>query len=333
MIAAVFGGLLLAATGAASDTIVVIETAAGSIILELYEESAPRTTANFLRYVDAGLYEGGTFYRTVRQDNQPDDDVRIEVIQGGVNPARAGEVFDPIAMESTGITGLRHTDGTISMARGESDSARGEFFVTIGDQPELDEGGRRNPDGRGFAAFGRVVYGMDVVRAIHRAAADGQRLMAPVEIGRVATSARRGGSDLAPPTSASAGLDAEGLLAAWVSLWRTYDLDRVPELFLPDARVNYLSSEREGLIVGIDDLLVHHEGFGFVGGGLEPTAELWVEDVEGVSYGNTAVVTAVWYFGDRGARADAQRGPMTAVYTLYGGEYRIAHMHFANYEP
>ncbi|MFV1986449.1 MAG: peptidylprolyl isomerase [Gemmatimonadota bacterium] len=315
-----------------ADTIVVIETTAGSIIVELDVENAPRTAANFLRYIDAGLYEGGTIYRSVRQDNQPDDDIRIEVIQGGVNRDRREEAFDPIAMEGTGDTGLRHRDGTLSMARGDPDSARGEFFICIGDQPELDEGGKRNPDGRGFAAFGRVVRGMDVVRRIHRAATEAQTLVEPVAILSVHTSSRRADGALAPVPSATSGFDPDVLIAAWVGMWRTYDLDRVRELFLPDARVSYLSSEREGLIAGLDALIEHHVGFGFVSGGAEPSAELWVEDVEGVSYGNTAVVTGVWYFGDPASRGEAQRGPMTVVYTLYGDEYRIAHMHFANYE-
>ena len=318
---------------AARDTIVVIETAAGPIIAELDPARAPRTVANFLRYVDAGLYEGGSFYRTVRQDNQPENVIRIEVIQGGVDADRREEAFDPIALEGTGATGLRHLDGTLAMARGGADTALGEFFICIGDQPELDEGGSRNPDGRGFAAFGRVLHGMDIVRRIHRGGTDGQRLLEPVGIVAVRTSARRDARPLAPVPSSSPGFDADGLIAAWVGLWRTYDLDRVSELFLPDARANYLSSEREGLIVGIDAVLEHHRGFGFAPGGLEPEQELWVEDIAGFSYGNTGVVTGVWYFGDRGSPAGAQRGPMTVVYTLYGDEYRIAHMHFANYEP
>jgi cyclophilin family peptidyl-prolyl cis-trans isomerase len=269
----------------------------------------------------------------VRQDNQPENSIRIEVIQGGVDADRREEGFDPIALEGTGTTGLRHLDGTLSMARGEADTARGEFFICIGDQPELDEGGSRNPDGRGFAAFGRVLYGMDIVRGIHRGPTDGQRLLEPVAITAVRTSTRRDARPVAPVPSSSHGFDAAALIAVWVGLWRTYDLDRVSELFLPDARVNYLSSEREGLIVGIDAVIEHHRGFGFAPGGLEPEQELWVEDIAGVSYGNTGVVTGVWYFGDRASRSGAQRGPMTVVYTLYGDEYRIGHMHFANYEP
>jgi peptidyl-prolyl cis-trans isomerase A (cyclophilin A) len=341
----VVGGLVLAigalasparagAAGVAADTIVMIRTSAGPIGVELDVENAPRTATNFLRYVHYGFYEGGAFYRVVRQDNQPQNDIRIDVIQGGIDPERRELAFDPIAMEGTGETGVRHLDGTISMARDGPDTARGEFFITIGDQPELDEGGRRNPDGRGFAAFGRVIMGMDVVRRIQGGRVDAQTLLEPVVIYGVDIVGV--GGDLAgqrSAVSASRGFDAESLVAEWIAMWGTYDLDRVRELFLPDARVNYLSSEREGLIVGIDSLMPHHEGFGFVPGGVESSAELWVEDIDGVSFGKTAVVTGVWFFGERAARADAQRGPMTVVYTLYGDEYRIAHMHFANYEP
>jgi peptidyl-prolyl cis-trans isomerase A (cyclophilin A) len=140
--------------------------------------------------VDAGHYEGGRFHRTVRADNQPQNRVKIDVVQAGVNPARAAEDFAPIALERTRDTGLRHLDGTISMARDGPDTATSDFFICVGDQPELDFGGRRNPDGQGFAAFGRVVRGMDVVRKIHRAPADGQALAPPIAIRRAA---RRGG--------------------------------------------------------------------------------------------------------------------------------------------
>lgn len=164
---------------------VVLETSLGRIEVEVDAAAAPRTSANFLRYVDAGLLDGGSFYRTVRDANQPTDSIRIAVVQGGIDPGRHGERFDPIEMEGTGTTGLRHLDGTISMARGGPHSASSEFFICIGDQPELDEGGRRNPDGYGFAAFGRVVRGMDVVRRIHSAPANEQRLDPVIEIDTV----------------------------------------------------------------------------------------------------------------------------------------------------
>jgi len=167
-----------------SDTVMVeIETERGAIRVLLEQGKAPRTVANFLKYVDGGQYRDGSFYRTVTPENQPDDSIRIEVIQGGADTLQSGvEALPPIAMESTLETGLRHEDGTISMARREPDSATHMFFITIGDQPELDYGGARNPDGMGFAAFGRVVEGMEVVREIQALPADGQLLETPVRI-------------------------------------------------------------------------------------------------------------------------------------------------------
>jgi peptidyl-prolyl cis-trans isomerase A (cyclophilin A) len=132
--------------------------------------------------VKAGHYEGGSFFRTVRDDNQPDSPVKIDVIQAGVHPWMENFTRDPIPLERTSETGIRHRDGTISMARGEPDTATSSFFICIGDQPELDFGGRRNPDGQGFAAFGQVVGGMDVVHRIHQTRAKGQAIMPPVRI-------------------------------------------------------------------------------------------------------------------------------------------------------
>jgi peptidyl-prolyl cis-trans isomerase A (cyclophilin A) len=161
---------------------VVLETEKGTIEVELDAGVAPATVANFLRYVDGHFYDGGRFHRTVRPDNQPDDKVKIEVIQAGANPAKEKDQFPPIKLERTNRTGLRHKDGAISMARAGPDTATSDFFICIGDQPELDFGGKRNPDGQGFAAFGRVVKGMDVVKKIQAARADGQRLTPPVKI-------------------------------------------------------------------------------------------------------------------------------------------------------
>lgn len=144
----------------------LVNTPLGAINAELDEIAAPLTVANFLRYVAAGFFTGGQFWRTVRLDNQPDVAVKIEVVQADVNPARKGELFAPIPLERTRDTGLRHADGALSMSRFAPDSAMSSFFICIGDQPALDFGGARNPDGQGFAAFGRVRSGMDVVRAI-----------------------------------------------------------------------------------------------------------------------------------------------------------------------
>ncbi len=159
---------------------VVIDTAAGEIEIELDASRAPRSVANFLRYVDEQFFDGTSFYRTVTAGNQPDNLIKIAVIQGGADGARAAH--DPIALERTSVTGLKHLDGTVSMARNGPDTATSEFFICVGDQPELDLGGRRNADGQGFAAFGRVVRGLEVVKLIHDGPVDRQRLAPPVAI-------------------------------------------------------------------------------------------------------------------------------------------------------
>jgi peptidyl-prolyl cis-trans isomerase A (cyclophilin A) len=160
---------------------VVIQTALGSIEVEVDTVRAPVTGMNFLRYVDQGAYRDGRFHRTVRADNQPDNEVKIEAIQGGPDSRRSKD-FAAISLERTTETGLSHKDGTISMARDGPDTATSDFFICIGDQPELDFGGKRNPDGQGFAAFGRVIQGMDVVRQIQTARAKDQRLTPPIAI-------------------------------------------------------------------------------------------------------------------------------------------------------
>ncbi len=163
---------------------VLIQTALGDLELEIDARAAPRSATNFLRYVHQGFYADGQFFRVVRPDNQPTNDVRIAVVQARANPARTNEFPAPILLERTRDTGLRHRAGTISMARREADTAQDHFFICLEDQPELDFGGRRNPDGQGFAAFGRIVKGMDLVRRIHALPADGQHLVAPVRIQR-----------------------------------------------------------------------------------------------------------------------------------------------------
>jgi len=151
----------------AADTVrVVMNTSAGDILIELYPQAAPVTVENFLKYVDGGHYNDASFYRVVRMDNQEQNLIKIEVIQGGMQLDAVDLPFEAIAHESTRITGIMHRDGVISMARGEPGTAASEFFICINDQPELDFGGQRNPDQQGFAAFGKVVDGMDVVRLI-----------------------------------------------------------------------------------------------------------------------------------------------------------------------
>ena len=149
-----------------SNVIVVFDTEKGTIDMEVDAAHAPVTAANFLKYVDAGFYDGGSVNRAVRPDNTVRHDVEIQVIQFQIDPARRREQFPPIAIERTSVTGLRHVDGALSMARGGPDTATASFSIVIGDQPEMNFGGRRNADGQGFAVFGRVTRGMDVVKAI-----------------------------------------------------------------------------------------------------------------------------------------------------------------------
>jgi peptidyl-prolyl cis-trans isomerase A (cyclophilin A) len=168
---------------------VVIETSAGVIEVAIDPVHAPVTAANFLRYVDARMYDGGRFHRAVRRDNQVRHDVLIEVIQGGRDPAKAKTErgFGPIALERTSVTTLTHVDGAISVARGATaDSGGSDFFLCVGAQPALDFGGARAADGQGFAAFGRVTAGMDVVRRIQAGRTnEREQLLEPISIVRV----------------------------------------------------------------------------------------------------------------------------------------------------
>lgn len=161
---------------------VLIKTELGEIQVEIYIKEAPVTAANFLRYVDNDLFDGATFYRVVTMDNQPDNDVKIEVIQGGLGFEESDGRLPPIEHETTEKTGILHKDGVISMARNEPGSASSEIFICINDQPELDFGGKRNPDGQGFAAFGRIIAGMDVVRKIQQQPSEGQMLNPAIKI-------------------------------------------------------------------------------------------------------------------------------------------------------
>jgi len=170
---------------------VALQTSEGPIVLELEKERAPVTTANFLRYVDQKRLDGATFYRAMKLTPEGD----FGLIQGGAkgDPKR---VLPPIAHEPTTKTGLAHTDGAISMARGAPGSASGDFFISVGALSSLDANPSQPGDNLGFAVFGRVVEGMDVVRRIMglptsptagEGAMKGQMLAAPVRI----ASARR----------------------------------------------------------------------------------------------------------------------------------------------
>jgi ketosteroid isomerase-like protein len=129
--------------------------------------------------------------------------------------------------------------------------------------------------------------------------------------------------------------DADGpseLVEEWVAMWNSYDLDDVSRLFLNDDRVTYFSSEREGVIRGLENLLEHHRGFGFVPGGVEQANRLWVEDLGTDLLGDVAVMTGIWLF-QREGEPSPQRGPVTFVCIQQADGWRFAHMTFSEYLP
>lgn len=172
--------LLTPLTQPAGQQLIRIETKLGAIIIETDSINAPVTTKNFIEHVKRETFSKGMFYRVLHEQNQPTSLYKIQVIQGGLFYDSLITIIPPIIHESTNITGLKHRDGTISMARMEPGTASTEIFICIGNQPELDYGGKRNPDGQGFAAFGKVVAGMDVVRKIQSLADTSQYLANPV---------------------------------------------------------------------------------------------------------------------------------------------------------
>jgi len=165
--------------------LVRVQTKFGDIDVAVDMKRAPVTSANFLKYVDAGLYDGGRFHRATRSDNYkpaPPNRPAMEIIQGGINPEKKGQGFPAIPLERTSITGLKHVRGVVSMARGGPDSATSEFFILLDDQPSLDFGGKRFDDNQGAAAFGVVIAGLDVVARIQQQPVEGQNLAPPVAI-------------------------------------------------------------------------------------------------------------------------------------------------------
>lgn len=163
---------------------VVIITGFGDIEAEIYTDKAPKTATAFLRYVDSGLYDRSNFYRVLTVDNQPSNAAKAKLIQGGIwktNTAKA-IAMQGIPHETTKQTGILHTDGVLSMARVEPGTATTEFFICVGNQPGFDYGGENNPDGQGYAAFGKVVKGMSVVKKIYDQPENDQAFTPPVAI-------------------------------------------------------------------------------------------------------------------------------------------------------
>ena len=164
------------------NPIIIIYTPIGQIILELYHTKAPITVNNFLSYIKQNRYDDCHFYRVVHSKNQPQNNIQIEVIQGGLGFEKHPMELEPIKHETTKATGVLHKNGTISMARLEPGTASSEFFICINDQPELNFGGKRNPDGQGFAAFGQVIKGMDIVKNIQNLGSKDQILEKTIPI-------------------------------------------------------------------------------------------------------------------------------------------------------
>jgi peptidyl-prolyl cis-trans isomerase A (cyclophilin A) len=180
-VATLWFAMVSGALAAPKPVDVAIQTSVGTIVVRLDPEHAPNTVKNFLHSVDAGTYNGATFYRSVSKAREPQS--HIEVIQGGLNPQGTDPMIRPIALEGTDKTGLHNRDGTIAMARTQDpNSATTEIFIDIGDDSFLDAGG---PTGPGYAAFGKVITGMDVVLKIQRAPASGEMLTPPIKIIKV----------------------------------------------------------------------------------------------------------------------------------------------------
>jgi peptidyl-prolyl cis-trans isomerase A (cyclophilin A) len=181
-IVALAGALSLIATPPPNPIpLVIIHTSQGDIAVGVRIYDAPETVCNFLRYADAGAYDGGSFFRTVVAAT--DDNANpIDVIQAATTAGADDPGTGSIALERTRDTGLKHVAGVVSMARDGPDTATSSFFIVVQDSPALDYGGQRHPDGQGFAAFGYVAGGMDVVRAIQALPAADEQIRSPVKI-------------------------------------------------------------------------------------------------------------------------------------------------------
>jgi peptidyl-prolyl cis-trans isomerase A (cyclophilin A) len=161
---------------------VQILTRYGNIEVELFLGNAPKSVAAFLSYVDSGYYKNSSFYRALNEDNQPTGNAETAIIQGGIWETKHGMKIPGIPHESTQQTKLTHGNGSISLARQEPGTANTEFFICIGDQKGFDFGGSNNPDGQGYAAFGQVVKGMDIIIQFYTQPTNGDRLQQPIEI-------------------------------------------------------------------------------------------------------------------------------------------------------
>jgi peptidyl-prolyl cis-trans isomerase A (cyclophilin A) len=166
---------------------VEIQTDFGDIEIEVYPSKAPKSVAAFLSYVDSGLYKNGSFYRVLKEENQPSSAFKSELIQGGIWQTNSKKVstLKGIPHETTQQSGILHLNGTVSLARTTPGTASSEFFICVGDQPSYDYGNNANPDKLGYAAFGRVVKGMDIVKMIHEQPENGEDFTPPITINNI----------------------------------------------------------------------------------------------------------------------------------------------------
>jgi peptidyl-prolyl cis-trans isomerase A (cyclophilin A) len=172
-----------------ASSLIMIKTELGNITVEIYTKKAPITAKNFIIQIKKGIFKNSSIFRTVTMDNQPNNKVKIEVVQGGPNRAIVKKIYgkdfdfeNGIKHETTKATGILHKDGVISMARGKPGTAFFSYFICINDQPSLDYGGKRNSDGQGFAAFGKVIKGMDIIRKIQNSPHKSQNLTPAIKV-------------------------------------------------------------------------------------------------------------------------------------------------------
>ena len=160
-----------------------VQTALGVFTVVVHVDKAPVSGATFLALVRSGHLDGSSVFRILNDRNQPDDEHEVRTVQWGWYERKDNSLpGSRPAHEPTSVTGLRHLRGTMSMARRASGTPGSEYFIILRDEPELDFGGRRNPDGQGFAAFAQVVDGFDTLERLHACGEDGQFVQKPVPV-------------------------------------------------------------------------------------------------------------------------------------------------------
>ncbi len=170
----IIGAVILFSCNNNKNPQIIIKTNFGNIEAELFPDKAAKSVAAFLSYIDSGIYKNSSFYRVLLEETM--SDLNTGVIQGGIwetNNKKAREL-PGIEHESPKQTGLSHSSGTLSLARTTAGTANSEFFICIGDQSGYDSSKAFSADGLGYAAFGRVISGMEIVREIQNQPANGQ---------------------------------------------------------------------------------------------------------------------------------------------------------------